>query len=134
MVTPAEGSVIITVPPKPEFLGPVRSFAGSVASHLRLSVDDIDDVRLAIDEAFSYLLTLGSSPSAVIVSFLPTPQELITTVSIDATVSPWPPVSVADTLAWKVISGLVDRIALERSTEGRPSIVMVKRTLDATPA
>jgi serine/threonine-protein kinase RsbW len=135
MVKPADDSIIITVPSKPEFLGPVRAFAGSVAAQLRLSVDDIDDVRLAIDEAFSYLLTLGSSDaSEVVVALLPTAQELITTVSIDATQSPWPPSAVEDTLSWKVISGLVDRVALERSTEGRPSIVIVKRTLDATPA
>ena len=134
MINPADDSIVITVPPKPEFLGPVRAFAGSVAAQQRLSVDDIDDVRLAIDKAFSYLLTLGSSASEIVVSFLPTTQELITTVSINATLSRWPPSAVEDTLSWKVISGLVDRVALERSAEGRPSIVIVKRTLDATPA
>lgn len=134
MTNPTDGSVIISVPSNPEFLGPLRSFVGSVAAQLRLSVDDIDDVRLAVDEAFSYLLSIASSDSPVVLSLLPTAQELITTVSIDASVSAWPPVGVQDTLSWKVISGLVDRVTLQLSAEGRPSIVIVKRTLDATVA
>jgi serine/threonine-protein kinase RsbW len=133
-MNPVDGSVVITVPSKADHLGLVRSFAGSVAGRLRLSVDDIDDVRLAIDEAFSYLLTLGSSASTVALSFLPTREELIVTVAIDAAVQSWPPHAAEETLAWKVISGLVDRVALERSSDGRPAIVLVKRTLDATVA
>ncbi len=133
-MNPVDGSVIITVPAKADHLGSVRSFVGSVAGQLRLSVDDIDDVRLAIDEAFSYLLNLSSSASAVTVSFLPTRQELIVTVAIDAASASWPPAATEETLAWKVISGLVDRVALERSSDGRPAIVIVKRTLDATVA
>lgn len=134
MINPADGSVIISLPPKPEFLGPLRSFVGSAAAQLRLSVDDIDDVRLAVDEAFSYLLGIAPSASGVVVSLLPTAQELIITVAIDAAVSPWPPAGVQETLSWKVMSGLVDRVALERSAEDSPSIVIVKRTLDATVA
>lgn len=133
-MNPVDGSVIVTVPPRPDYLGLVRAFAGNVAADLRLSVDDIDDVRLAIDEAFSFLLTISSTASAMVLSFLPTAQELIVTVSIDATVSPWPPTAVQDTLSWKILSGLVDRVALEGSADGRPSIVIVKRTLDATDA
>ncbi len=131
-MNPVEDPVVITVPPKAEFLGLLRSFAGSVASQLRLSVDDIDDVRLALDEAFSYLVALDPSASSVVLSFLPTERELILTVSIDAVVSPWPPVADEDALSWRVMRGLVDRVALERSAEGRPAIVIVKRTLDAT--
>lgn len=133
-MNPVEGSVVIIVPPKAEFFGLLRSFAGSVASHLRLSVDDIDDVRLAIDEACSYLVTLDPSASSISLSFQPTEHELIVTVAIDAAVSLWPPVAAEDTLSWKVMSGLVDRVALERSAEGRPGIVIVKRTLDETVA
>jgi hypothetical protein len=131
---PVDRSIIVTVPPRAEYLGLLRSFAGSVAGQQRLPVDDIDDLRLAIDEAFSYLLTLGATPSAVLLSFLPAPDELIVTVAIDAPVSPWPPAGVEDTLPWKVISGLVDRVALERSVQGHAAIVIVKRTLDTSVA
>jgi len=130
---PVDASVVITVPPRADYLGLVRSFAGSMAGQLRLSVDDIDDLRLAIDEAFSYLLALDTAASAVVVSFLPAPDELIVTVAMDAQVSPWPPVAVEETLPWKVMSGLVDRVALERSAQGHAAIVIAKRTLD-TPA
>lgn len=131
---PVDGSVIITVPSRPDYLGLLRSFAGSVAGPLRLSVDDIDDVRLAIDEAFSYLLALDAAASSVVVSFLSAPDELIVTVAIDAPVSPWPPAAVEETLPWRVISGLVDRVALERSADGHAAIVIVKRTLDTPVA
>lgn len=134
MMNPVEDSIVISVPPKAEFLGLVRSFVGSVAAGLRLSVDDIDDLRLALDEAFSFLVALDASASSASLSLLPTEHELIVTVAVDAEVSPWPPDATEETLAWKVMSALVDRLAFERSAEGSPAIVIVKRTLGDTVA
>ena len=133
-MNPVEDSIVISVPPKAEFLGLVRSFAGGVAATLRLSVDDIDDLRLALDEAFSFLVALDANASSAVLSLLPTEHELIVTVALDAEVSPWPPVATEETLAWKVMSALVDRVAFERSAEGSPAIVIVKRTLGDTVA
>jgi serine/threonine-protein kinase RsbW len=134
MMDPVPGSIVATVPARSDFLGILRSFTGVVAAELALSLDDIDDLRLAIDEAFTYLLTGGTSASSVTVTFLAAPQELIVTLRIEADPLPWPPPDAEESLAWKVMSGLVDRVELERGPDGGPTIVIVKKTLDAPSA
>lgn len=131
---PVSGSIVVSVPARPEFIGVLRSFAAVVASELRLSLDDIDDLRLAIDEAFTSLLGASASATTSVVTFVPAPQELIVTIGIDAGPTLWPPRDVEGSLAWQVISGLVDRAEMERGPDGRPTIVIVKKTLDAAPA
>ena len=134
MMDPVPGSIVATVPARSEYLGILRSFTGVVAAELALSLDDIDDLRLAIDEAFTYLLSGGTSASGVTVTFVVAPRELIITLGIDADLLPWPPPDAEESLAWKVMSGLVDRVELERAADGRPTVVIVKKMLDAPSA
>ena len=56
-----DNSVTILVPAKPEHVAVLRAAAGVVASRLEFSLDDIDDLRILIDEAASVLLSSGAS-------------------------------------------------------------------------
>ena len=98
---PASGSIVVSVPAKPDYLGVLRSFAAVVAGELRLSLDDIDDLRLAIDESFTSLVDAAPSATTAVVTFVAAPQELIVTVGVDAGPTLWPPRNAQETLAWK---------------------------------
>jgi serine/threonine-protein kinase RsbW len=122
--------VVASVPPRPEFLHVLRAVTGGVASRMSLPVDAVDDLRLAIDEACSYLLRLEPAGRTLRLELLPSPGELRAIVSVDAQLPEWPPPSFEDSLSWKVIRGLTDG-AEPWDGLGVPAIVITKRTLDA---
>lgn len=53
--------VSISVPATADHVAVLRAAAGVIASRLDFSLDDIDDLRILIDEAASVLLTSGAS-------------------------------------------------------------------------
>lgn len=55
-----QGAVTIEVPAQAEYVAVLRAAAGVIASRLEFSLDDIDDLRILIDEAASVLLTAGA--------------------------------------------------------------------------
>jgi serine/threonine-protein kinase RsbW len=124
-------SIIVTVPPDPAFLHVLRQVTFGVGSRLRLTIDDIDDLRLAVDEAATFLLTRLRPSAALSLTLGQDPSALKATIAISADGSTWPPPGLTDTLAWKVIGGLVDRAHAELDETGRPAIVVYKHALDA---
>jgi serine/threonine-protein kinase RsbW len=55
-----EGSVSLTVPARPEYLRLVRLAAADSGARAELSIEDIDDLRIAVDE-LTYAL-IGDDP------------------------------------------------------------------------
>jgi serine/threonine-protein kinase RsbW len=55
-----EGSVSLTVPGRPEFLRLVRLAAADSGARADLSIDDVEDLRIAVDE-LTYAL-IGDNP------------------------------------------------------------------------
>lgn len=125
-------TVTVTVPSDPEFLHILRQLAGGIAAKLRLTIDDIDDLKLAVDEAASSILTRLPSTSEITLALDTDDATLRATVSSDAPTEVWPIPGLLDSLSWKVITGLVGDASAERDDSGRPSIVLLKRTLAAT--
>jgi len=56
-----EGAVTLMVPGRPEFLRLVRLAAADAGTRAELSIDDVEDLRIAVDE-LTYAL-LGDEPS-----------------------------------------------------------------------
>jgi serine/threonine-protein kinase RsbW len=102
MNTPVDSDVVVTVPSQAAFLHVLRSVAASVAARNDLPVDDIDDLRMAIDEASSQLLMLGPSSMTLTPAF-------------------------HESLAWNVLSVLSDELSFELP-DGAPAIRVVKRS------
>jgi serine/threonine-protein kinase RsbW len=125
-------TITVTVPPDPEFLHILRQLTGGVASRLRLTIDDIDDIKLAVDEAASSMLMHLPASSEITVTLDADEDTLRATVSSDAPTEEWPIKDLLGSLSWKVIRGLVGDASAERDERGRPSIVLRKRTLTAT--
>lgn len=125
-------TVTVTVPPDPAFLHILRQLTGGVAARLRLTIDDVDDLKLAVDEAASSMLTRLPASSEITLALDTDDATLRATVWSDAPTDVWPTQGLLDSLSWKVISGLVGQATAELDGSGRPSIVLVKRTFIAT--
>jgi serine/threonine-protein kinase RsbW len=128
---PQDRSVYVSVPARTEFLALLRTVTGGVATQMRLSLDAIDDLRLAVDEAVAFLLITDRNAAHVEMRLDPSDGELTATIGTDSPVELWPPPDYRSTLPWQVISGLTDAASITRSERGTPTITFLKRTLDA---
>jgi serine/threonine-protein kinase RsbW len=90
----------------------------SVAARHDFSVDAIDDLRIAVDEACASLLAIPSPATYLTVRITVEDGALIVVASTDATPEAWPPPGAQQTLAWQVLSALTNDIEFERDGEG----------------
>lgn len=121
----------ITVPARAEFLHVVRTVIGSIAARHDLTIDAIEDLRIAVDEACAQLLSARGSTVSVRVVARGDGIEAV--CSTDADVAVWPPEGIEETLASQVLRGLSDSLAWER-TDGAPTVRIGKRAVEATGA
>jgi serine/threonine-protein kinase RsbW len=121
--------VRLSVPARSEFVHVLRSVTGAVAGRLPLSLDDVDDLRLAVDEACARLLSLPAAPRTFGLELRSMPGRLEVVVSVDASAT-WPTNGFEDTLAWRVLTALAEDVRFELKN-GAPAIRIVKRTLGA---
>ena len=105
--------ISLTVPASPKFVRLVRIGAASIARRKGMSVRSIDDLRLAVDEAFTLLLADEPHRGAVDVTFEVDDQELLVraTQRLDNGPIPVEPESVVRFEV--VLTDLVDRFAAD---------------------
>jgi serine/threonine-protein kinase RsbW len=125
----AQDTVTIVVPARPEFLHVVRSVVGSVAARRDLTIDAIEDLRIAVDEACAQLLV--AKGTTVTVRVMATTDGVRVLCSTDAGVDEWPPAGIEHTLAAQVLQGLADDVAWERDGMG-PAVRVDKHGVGAT--
>jgi serine/threonine-protein kinase RsbW len=128
VLSPFVDVVQITVPARAEFLHVVRTVVGSVAARHDLTIDAIEDLRIAVDEACAQLLTVRGDHVTVAISG--TAEGVETVCSTDADVAVWPPDGVQHSLATQVLQGLTDSVAWELSAAG-PAVRVSKRSAGA---
>jgi serine/threonine-protein kinase RsbW len=117
---------MVSVPARAGFVHVLRSVAASVAARLDFPYDDIDDLRLAVDEACAQLLTVGSDDSALILRMTPTEEGLELVAAIDVGGVDWPPPGAEESLPWRLMSALADAAGFEQGADG-PAIHLTKR-------
>jgi serine/threonine-protein kinase RsbW len=120
----SDDAVQVTVPARPEFLHVVRTVVGSVAARHDLTIDAIEDLRIAVDEACAQLL--GARGSTVTVAIGASGDGVEAVCSTDAEVGEWPPAGIQHSLAAQVLQGLADAVSWERSAAG-PAVRVRKR-------
>ena len=67
--------VSLTVPNKGEYARTARLAAGELASRLEMSIDDVDDLKMAVEEAF--VLVAGSSVADAVTFVFDIDQDAI---------------------------------------------------------
>lgn len=68
--------MLLTVPALPEFLRVVRVTASGLSSRLGFSIDDVDDLRLALDELCFTLIGKGSDDASLTLRYEVTDEQL----------------------------------------------------------
>jgi serine/threonine-protein kinase RsbW len=118
--------VVVTAPARPDMVHILRAVASSLAARLDFPYDDIDDLRISIDEACAQLLALEGGGSTFTLRLTTTGGGVQALVSLDGgDAHAWPPPDLEDTLTWKVLSGLADDVSFESLPIG-PAIRVLK--------
>jgi serine/threonine-protein kinase RsbW len=103
--------VLLAVPASGAWLGVLRTATASLASRLQFTLDEIEDLRIAVDEACAILLALASLDAVLSCRFTVTDDAL----TVDATVPTDNPSTVrlpsGESFAWQVLSALADDVA-----------------------
>jgi serine/threonine-protein kinase RsbW len=94
-----------------------------------LPVDQLEDVRLAVDEAVSQLIVDAPPDSTVTCSFTPRERGLDVVLSCPS-VSGRPPAT--DTFAWTVLTALVDDVSAQVSDGELTLVLHVVRGIPVT--
>ena len=119
------GRLALTVPAKPEAVRVVRAVMRTWAASLGIVLDEIEELCLAIDEAFAGLIAARPAPTSVQVRISSTAAGVEIVVVRDVDAELWPPVSAQTALVRRVLGTLIDDVHFEQTADG-PAIHMVK--------
>lgn len=119
-------AITATVPARPDYVRVLRLVVGGVAARLNLPYDQIDDLRMAVDEACAHLLSLGSFAQSLTLRMVPLTEGIEVVVAIDSMPESWPPADGEETLAWRVLRAIVDEARYDQEN-GAAAIRFAKR-------
>lgn len=124
-----EGEVRLAIPARPEYIGLARVTAAGLASRLGFTYDQVEDLRLAIDEiCFGLTGNLGRD-GMLEVRFLLRPEGL--TVQGEGHFQLQGPLVLSE-LSELVLGALVDEHSLSNGADG-PHFVLVKNLQARAP-
>jgi serine/threonine-protein kinase RsbW len=105
-----------------------RSAAATLAARLDFTIDQVEDARLAIDEAVSHLITGGDE--TITCSFIISGTELTMVVTSNALNAPLPD---PEGFGWIVMRALVDEVRAEELA-GLVTLTLLMRGLQPAGA
>lgn len=95
----------LRVPAEPVSVPVVRTAVASLAARLDFTLDRLEDLRLAVDEACALVVADAAAGSSLLVSMSQDSDDLLVDVSRTGTPAARP---AEDSFAWLVLSALVD--------------------------
>jgi len=105
----ASSTVHLEIPASGAYLSVVRAAATGLAAELQFTYEEIDDLRIAVDEACTQLLARRGSATTLRVSYHLGEPGLRVDVSIEAP-DRGDPLD-RDTFAWQILSALTDQVS-----------------------
>ncbi len=105
--------VELRVPASSAYLAVLRTAAAGLAARLDFTLDDIEDLRIAVDEACALLLPLAHGDGRLTCSFDLEPDLLQVAVSVRSTATAAPS---QESFAWTVLTALAGEV--ESTIEG----------------
>jgi serine/threonine-protein kinase RsbW len=120
----ATGTVELTVPADPSYVSMLRTVVASLAARRDFTLDEIDDLRIAVDEAGALLLPHAVPGSQLSAAFegSDTSLQVEVAVTVPAGETGRPDRS---SFAWLVLAALTDSVALAESGQ-RLSLTLSK--------
>jgi serine/threonine-protein kinase RsbW len=119
---PDGDAVEVRIPADVVYVSTLRLTAASLAARCDLTIDDIEDLRLAVDEACALLLPHAANGSTLDARFELHSGRLVveTTVATDESAEPD-----RSGFAWTVLGALASAVDV-RNADGRLAIVVTK--------
>ena len=122
----SDGDVVeMRVPADGAYVATLRLAAASLAVRCDLTIDEIEDLRLAVDEACALLLPHANPATTLDARFVLIPGCLVVTATVasDSNSAAGPDRS---GFAWSVLSALASEVEVD-GTAGRMAITVTKR-------
>jgi serine/threonine-protein kinase RsbW len=122
--TMADNIVELIVPADSAYLSVLRTATAGLAARLHFTLDDIEDLRIAVDEACALLLPSvdHAQGTELTCRFNVGADSLAVAISAPAA----HPLPDTQTFAWRVLAALVSNVTTERQA-GSATIRMTKR-------
>lgn len=118
-------TIDLAVPATPEYVGLIRSAAAHIAAHSDLTIDAIDDLRLAVDEAFAVLIAHKPDTGVVSIKFKVYSERL----EIELTGPAGSPPPDKTSFAWTVLSALVHEVSADTSPAGLVTLLLTAKVV-----
>lgn len=99
--------VSLTLPAQTSYVSLARTLAAAMAARADLPIDQLEDIRLAVDEAVSLLISDTAESNAITCTFAQQGSALDITVSAATSSGATPPTT---GFSWTVLSALVDDV------------------------
>ena len=125
----AADQVTVRMPAEGAYLSVLRTATAGLAARLDFTLDEIEDLRIAVDEACAMLLNQAIPGSDLECSFALGRNEMTISVSVPS-LAPTPPAS--DTFAWTVLSALAGNVDSFTGPGDQLTIVMQKSRLSGS--
>jgi serine/threonine-protein kinase RsbW len=119
----ARDQVMVRLPAEGAYLSVLRTATAGLAARLDFTLDEIEDLRIAVDEACAMLLAQATAGSDLECNFVLDDAAMTIEVSADSTLGR-PPAK--DTFAWTVLSALAGSVDSSVGPDGRVTIVLRK--------
>jgi serine/threonine-protein kinase RsbW len=116
--------VHLTVPADGGYLGVLRTATAGLAARLQFALDEIEDLRIAVDEACAMLLAIAARDAELDCRFVVTEDALTVEVTVPTVRGATLPSE--SSFAWKVLTALTP-VASASATNGRATISLVTR-------
>jgi serine/threonine-protein kinase RsbW len=115
--------VVITLPADSAYLSVLRTATAGLAARLDFTIDEIEDLRIAVDEACAMLLPQARPDADVSCEFTLDDDTISVAVSVLTTDGQQPS---RDTFAWTVLSALAGDVDSSADADRRVTITLRK--------
>jgi len=119
----SEDLVILTLPASSAYLSVLRTVSAGLAARLDFTLDEIEDLRIAVDEACAMLVTGAAPDTDLTCRFQLEPALIRVDVTVRSDIARPP---ARDTFAWTVLSALVSEVDATRDEADNVTIRLVK--------
>jgi serine/threonine-protein kinase RsbW len=116
--------VVLAVPAAGAYLGVLRTATAGLAARLQFTLDEIEDLRIAVDEACAMLLPIATPEAELSCRFTVTDDALMVETSVPTTSTG--PKLPAQSFSWQVLSALADDVDAVVN-DGQAAIRLTKR-------
>ena len=122
--------VELRLPADGAYASVLRTTTAALAARLDFTIDDIEDLRMAVAEAIAMVLEVADEGSELVSSFALRPGEMTVSLSVGAQAPGEPDY---DSFAWQVLTTLSTSAKVE-ATGGRFSVTMTMTSTATEPA